>query len=349
MSNSKKISQLTTVTTLADADKFTAVVNGQNVNISFANTKAALGVTGTLTATGDLLNLPVLFSPVSGDYRIRGMENGPGVSFSITPDNGIKATWNVTQDSTGVSLTSGLTTDPVISSLVAGTRTTLTKTDDAITIDVDAIDGVDTANAGEVYVADGAGSANWSNVDDISSGTAPAGSMLVADGSGGADFIRVQGWSQYQDSRRTVGTPALTLSPGVKTKLVCNGGFLTTNKLPSDAITPLWNTATNKMTPISEFDVYDIRIGFWAENYGGTNPYVEFALDIGSPIGEIVWRDISLRKSGATVKSSAAFHVFTGSTFLANGGEFYLTYQGTGTCDIYAIDVFVVRVSKNYV
>lgn len=179
--------------------------------------------------------------------------------------------------------------------------------------------------------------------------TAPAGGLYVADGSTSGNWTRYQGWGQYQDSRRTVGTPTQTLSASTRTKLICDGGYLTVEKLPSDAGGSLWNTTTNKVNPISAFDIYHMRVGFWAENYAGTNPYIDFTLDIGSPIGEITWRDISLRKSGATVKTSIAFPVFSGSTFLANGGEFYLTYNGTGTCDIYAVDILLVRESKNYI
>lgn len=209
--------------------------------------------------------------------------------------------------------------------------------------------GVSTASAGDAYIANGSGSGSWATADALGSGAAAAGSLLISDGSGGLDFTRYQGWGQYQDTDRTVGTPTLTLTAGVKTKLTCDGGYLTVEKLPSDATASLWNTTTNKIQPVAAFDMYHVRVGFWAENYAGINPYIDFALDIGSPIGEIAWRDIGLRKSGATVKASVAFPVFAGDTFLANGGEFYLTYNGTGTCDIYAVNILAVRESKNYV
>lgn len=209
--------------------------------------------------------------------------------------------------------------------------------------------GASTAAAGTAYVSDGAGSGTWATADALGSGAAGAGSVLVADGSGGLDFLRYQGWGQYRDSRRTVGTPTLTLTAGVRTKLICDGGLSTVEKLPSDAGASLWNTSTNKIVPIADFDMYHLRIGFWAENYAGTSPYIDFTLDIGAPIGEIVWRDIGLRKSGSTVKASLAFPVFAGSTFTTNGGEIYLTYNGTGTCDIYAVDILIVRESKNFV
>lgn len=179
--------------------------------------------------------------------------------------------------------------------------------------------------------------------------SAPAGSLYTGNGAASGTWERVHGWGQYQDSRRTVGTPTQTLTAGVRTKWICDGSFLTVEKLPSDALAPLWNITTNKVAPIAAFDLYTLRCGFFAENYGGTNPYIEFALDIGAPIGEITWRNVSLNKGGAVVKTSIAFPVFSGATFLANGGEIYLTYQGTGTCDIYANDILITRDQKAYV
>lgn len=132
---SKKISQTTTVTTLANADFIPAVSSGQNVKITFGDTKTALGVTGTLNAIGGTPNTPVLYEPVASEYHIRGLEDGPGVMFSTTPDNGIKATWNVTQNATGVPIVSGLSNSiPVLSSLLADTGISVVKTGDVIRI-----------------------------------------------------------------------------------------------------------------------------------------------------------------------------------------------------------------------
>lgn len=226
--------------------------------------------------------------------------------------------------------------------------------------------GISGASAGSVYVANGAGSGAWTDPsieraaehatytganlhEPKGIASAAAGTSYLADGAGSGNHIRIQGWGQFQDTQRAVGTPTQTLSNGVRTKMICDGGFLTVQKNPSDLVNPLWNTTTNKVIPISEFDVYHLRVGFWAENYAGTTPYIDFTLDIGGGIGEILWQTIPLNKSGAVVKTSIAFPVFSGSTFFANGGEFYLTYTGTGTCDIYANDILIVRESKNYV
>lgn len=209
--------------------------------------------------------------------------------------------------------------------------------------------GASTANAGDTYIANGSGSGSWATADALGSGAALAGQILIADGSGGLDFMRYQGWSQWEDSRTTVGTPTQTLTAGARTKLINDGGTLTIQKNPSDLVSAMWNTTTNKHVPIAENDIYHIRLSFYAENYAGATPYIEVELDIGGSVGVIMGRDMSLRKGGAAQFMSLSFPVFSGSTYLANGGEFYLTYQGTGTCDIYKTSLLIVRESKNYV
>lgn len=135
MSNSKRVSQLTVKTSLADADVLTGVSNSANYQVSWGTIKSLLGVTGTLSSTGALLGTPVLTEPTSGNYFIRKMENGAGVMFSVSGDGGIKAKWNITQDATGVPLTANLTdVTPDIASLVAGTGMVISKSGNAITV-----------------------------------------------------------------------------------------------------------------------------------------------------------------------------------------------------------------------
>lgn len=179
--------------------------------------------------------------------------------------------------------------------------------------------------------------------------TATAGGLYVADGTGSGDWLRYQGWAQYQDTDTTVGSPSQTLTAAARTLWTCDGGTLTVEKNPSDASSAMWNTTTNKHTPIAEHDIYHLRMSFTAENYSGSAPYVTIELDIGGAPGVILATDVALRKGGAAQDITWSFPVFTGSTYVPNGGEFYLTYQGTGTCDIYKSSILVVRESKNYV
>lgn len=208
--------------------------------------------------------------------------------------------------------------------------------------------GVDTAALDTVYVANGTGSGAWQNIS-TATGSAVAGSVLHADGAGAGSFIRYQGWGQYQDTDRTVGTPSQTLTAGVRTLWTCDGGNATIEKLPSDSAAPLWDVSTNKHVPISEFDTYNLRLTFTAENYAGAAPYIEVEIDIGGSIGVIHTDSRSLRKGGAAQSLGFSLPLYTGPTYFANGGSIYVTYQGTGTCDIYKNDILIVRESKNYV
>lgn len=167
-----------------------------------------------------------------------------------------------------------------------------------------------------------------------------------SDGAGSGAWEKIQGWGQYQDSRTTVGTPVFNTSTGVRTKYLNNGAGLTLEYLPSDATVPLWDVTTNKHMPIAQNDVYDIRTSFIAENYAGTSPYVLCELDIGGGIGVIFSQIIPLIKGGVAQPCSFSFPVFTGSTYIVNGGEIYLTYVGTGTCDIYSTSNMIHRQSR---
>lgn len=178
-------------------------------------------------------------------------------------------------------------------------------------------------------------------------GAAADGSTYVSNGAGSGAWERINGWGQYQDTDNTVGSPAQNIATGVRTKFTCDGALLTVERLPSDAVAPLWNVSTNKHVPIAAFDTYDIRITLTAENYAGATPTLLIELDIGSPIGVIASNLYSLIKGGAAQDIVFTIPVFTGATYLANGGEIYLTYTGTGTCDIYKNAVLAVRTSRD--
>jgi len=175
---------------------------------------------------------------------------------------------------------------------------------------------------------------------------APAGRHYHSDGAGSGAWEKIQGWGQYQDSRTTVGSPVFNIATGVRTKYLNNGAGLTLEYLPSDATVPLWDVTANKHIAIEENDVYDIRTSFIAENYAGTAPYILCELDIGGVPGVIFSQSIPLLKGGVAQPINFSFPVFTGSTYIVNGGEIYLTYVGTGTCDIYATSNLIHRQSR---
>ena len=133
MSHSQKISSFNVSTSLNNSDLFTFVLNGTNKNISFSDFKLSLGVTGTLNQVGDPLGAPILDNASPTENNIRNLEDGAGMSFSVSAQNGVIGKWNIAQDSAGVSLTSGLLNKkPVIASLSAGLGISIVKTNDEI-------------------------------------------------------------------------------------------------------------------------------------------------------------------------------------------------------------------------
>ena len=180
---------------------------------------------------------------------------------------------------------------------------------------------------------------------------AVAGGMFVSDGLGGGEFIRVQGWSQNTDTNTTVITPTQTIATGTRALWINDGGSLDLDKLPSDigVAGHLWDKVANKIVPISAFDTYNVRVTFKAEDYAGTDPDLKFELDIGGTLGVIVSHTIPLLKGGAEQSITVSFPVFSGSTFVTNGGSIYLTFTGTGSCKIFDSSILIIRESKNYV
>lgn len=133
MSHNQKISSFNISTSLNTNDLFTFVVNGTNKNVSFDSFKLALGVTGELSQVGDPLGAPILDKTSPTQNNIRNLEDGAGVSFSVSAQNGVVGKWNIAQDSAGVSLTSGLLNkQPVMSSLSAGLGISIVKTNNEI-------------------------------------------------------------------------------------------------------------------------------------------------------------------------------------------------------------------------
>lgn len=133
-SQGRKISNFPTATTVPSGSYFTYVSGSTNYKISSANLLTALGVTGTITADGAVTATPVLQTSGSA-YTIRGLEDGYGITCSVSPDNGITIDNNFTQEGSYTALVSSFAVaSPVFASLKGGTGISLSKTSNIITI-----------------------------------------------------------------------------------------------------------------------------------------------------------------------------------------------------------------------
>jgi len=205
--------------------------------------------------------------------------------------------------------------------------------------------GASTANAGDVYVSDGAGSGSWATVDAIGSGTATAGQLLVADGSGGTTYAQPHGWASYKDnaSAQTFTTTAAKLSIdglGSTTEI----GYL------PEGVTALWDTAADKIIASGLGDSYIVRIDLPITAVTGSASILELELDIGggaTPSIVIVDRQISVA-AGSNKVVSVSFGLFSLSTFVANGGQIFLK-SDANTVQVTAPSVLIQRVSQGTV
>lgn len=159
--------------------------------------------------------------------------------------------------------------------------------------------GISTAALGKVYVADGAGSGSWSYM--------PQGSGYYQDDSAGQVF----------------NTTAAKLS--------INGLGPNTDEshLPRDirGSGSLWNTTSDKITPIAVGDDYNLRLDLPVTTETGSPTELTIELDISggaSPSIVIVERFAGTgRTTPYTI--SVGFPIFVRSTFLANGGQIFLS------------------------
>jgi hypothetical protein len=344
MSSSQKISQFNVLTSLLDTAQIVVVSGGQNYTIPFSTFKSILGVTGTLESTGDVAGTPILNVPVSGEYEIRNLEDGNGIAFGLSGSDGISASLALTQDATGTALIENLSTaTPDVASLVAGTDITLSKTGQAITIN-SVINGIGAASAGDVFIADGAGGSTWSTLEDIKNTSVDAGYVLTADGVGGASFSNnnPSGWASYKDN-----ATAQTFNTTPK-KLSVNGlGSSTETGYLPIGVSELWDTTGNKITPVNVGDTYSLRIDLPISNVTGSASELTLQLDIGggaTPTVVIVERQISI-SAGSGSSVSVSFGIFSLATFVANGGQLFLSTDAN-SADVTAPSIFIDRISK---
>lgn len=132
---SQKISAFNVSTSLTDSDLFTFVINGTNKTIAYSNFKLGLGVTGTLSQTGDPLGAPVLDKVSGTQYNFRNIESSKGVLSTVSASNGINISSNFTQGTVGKQIIQDLNADQyTFKSISAGTNIEVVDSGDHLTI-----------------------------------------------------------------------------------------------------------------------------------------------------------------------------------------------------------------------
>lgn len=152
-----------------------------------------------------------------------------------------------------------------------------------------------------------------------------------------SNLFSISGWGYYKDDE----TSSLTINT-TDSLFQINGlhASTETSYLPLDirGVSELWSS--DKINAISIGDGYDVRLDFNISAKTGSPTYIDLSFDIGggaTPSTVIINRTISLIKT-PPYNISIAFPLFSLSTFVTNGGQFFIkTDSGTVTIDSRAI------------
>lgn len=151
------------------------------------------------------------------------------------------------------------------------------------------------------------------------------------------------GWAIYTDNAKTVGAP-LVINAGVTTTITNNAATSIITQLPV-GVTSFYDSVNSKITPQNDGDFYAINIRFTASS-SSTNGLFDLSLDIGSPMNIIMTETRILNKGiGAAQRININFLIYSGSTFVTNGGLIKLN-SITGNTSIYDITYNISRLHK---
>jgi hypothetical protein len=131
-------------------------------------------------------------------------------------------------------------------------------------------------------------------------------------------------WEFTLDGSFFENTP-LDIAAGVRTQLT-NDGIGAILKSEGNTET-LWDTTTNKITPIAETDFYTIRVAITGQSVTAPVNRFDVELDTISGTFPIIARETFLFSKGAGGQQSFNFTIglFAGPDFVANGGTIFIT------------------------
>lgn len=137
------------------------------------------------------------------------------------------------------------------------------------------------------------------------------------------------GWVEFRDTLNTSANRQ-SLTASTNNTITINSGITILSEKPKGGEL-LWNSATNKITPIKNGDSYNIRIDFKAEITVSLG-YFEISVNIGGDIGK-TFGNVKVFPKGKDVVHdfSVSFPIYTLGTFVQNGGLIFINPSGTMT------------------
>ena len=205
--------------------------------------------------------------------------------------------------------------------------------------------GANTAQEGHVYISDGAGSGAWEPPELEGQAAANEGAIAVSNGAGAITWKYFpEGWGYYKDN----GSTNVFNTTAAKLLIDGSGSTSDSDYLPHEirGSGELWDVTTNKITPMTLGDSYQMRVDLPVTAKTGSPGSVTLTLDIGggaTPTVLILTKELVTTKTPPYVMSTST-GFFTKSTFLTNGGQIFLTTDA-GTLTVTNPAVYIKRTS----
>lgn len=151
------------------------------------------------------------------------------------------------------------------------------------------------------------------------------------------------GWQQITDSTYTVGSP-LSIAEGVTGKITTGTVTEINTQLPT-GVTTFWNNTTDKLVGINDGDAFTLSLRFKAK-MNVSNGIADVGINIGGALNIISLETLLFSKgSGVEQRFDIDLSYFTGTTFIANGGNIEVT-PINGNIQIYDIVLVIIRTHK---
>lgn len=151
------------------------------------------------------------------------------------------------------------------------------------------------------------------------------------------------GWEQITDSTYTIGSP-ITILSGVTGKIQTGTVTKIKTQLPT-GVTGFWDETTDKLLGINNGDAFTLSLRFKA-SMNVADGISDVAINIGGALNVISQETLLFAKgSGVEQRFDIDLSYFTGTTFMANGGDIEITPLN-GTISIYDIVLVIFRIHK---
>jgi len=158
------------------------------------------------------------------------------------------------------------------------------------------------------------------------------------------DTNKNTGWWNITDTT-FIPTNPQTIPANTRTKLIINSDNVIETYSPNGLpVSDIYDDITNKITPLLNGDSYIFRLSLTA-NPTLNNRNFTIDLDIGGTQGIVFQRSTRLaRGAGNDTQISVTNSIFTLNTFVANGGELYITCDGE--VDLTDISLFIQKITS---